>query len=253
MSTDSSNNQVAWNPWLGLVFVVIIFYAAEVFGALAVSIYPYLHHWSHAQATDWLTNSTAAQFVYILLAESLILGALYLFLKHYRSTFSIIGLKRPRWRDAAYGLMAVPAYYLLYLLSVGVVTHFVPGLNVDQHQQIGFTDVQGGAALIMAFISLVILPALTEEIMVRGFLYSSLRKAMKIIPAALVTSLIFAAAHLPEGGPAGPLYIAALDTFILSLVLIYLRQKTGSLWASITLHAIKNGIAFMALFIIHVK
>jgi membrane protease YdiL (CAAX protease family) len=257
MSTDSSDNsssnRVPWNPWLGVAFVVIVFYAAEVFGALAVSVYPFLHHWPHAQAVDWLTNSTAAQFIYALLAESLILGALYLFLKRYRSTFKTIGLKRPRWSDAAYGLMAVPVYYLLYLLTVGVVTHFAPGLKVDQQQQIGFTDVQGALALVMAFISLVILPPLTEEIMVRGFLYSSLKKAMKIIPAALATSLIFAAAHLPEGGAAGPLYIAALDTFILSLVLIYLREKTGSLWSSITLHAIKNGIAFMALFVIHVK
>lgn len=253
MSTDSSNDQVPWNPWLGLAFVVIIFYAAEVFGALVVSIYPYLHHWSHAQATDWLNSSTAAQFIYILLAESLIIGALYLFLRHYRSTFRVIGLLRPRWRDLVYGLMAVPAYYLIYLLSVGVVTHFVPGLNVDQHQQIGFTDVRGTLALIVTFISLVILPALTEEIMVRGFLYSSLKKAMKIIPAALLTSLIFAAAHLPEGGAAGPLYVAALDTFVLSLVLIYLREKTGSLWASITLHAVKNSVAFVTLFVIHVK
>ena len=236
-----------------MTFAVIIFYAAEVFGALAVSVYPFLHHWSHAQAMDWLSASTTAQFIYILLAEGIILGALYLFLRHYRSSFSTIGLKRPRWRDAAYGLMAVPAYYLIYLMTVGVVTHFVPGLNIDQHQQIGFTDVQGTLALIMAFISLVVLPPLTEEIMVRGFLYSSLRGAMKIIPAALATSLIFAAAHLPEGGAAGPLYIAALDTFILSLVLIYLREKTGSLWASITLHAVKNGIAFMTLFVIHVK
>jgi membrane protease YdiL (CAAX protease family) len=74
---------------------------------------------------------------------------------------------------------------------------------------------------------------------------------MKIVPAVILTSLIFASAHLPEGGAAGLLYIAALDTFILSLVLIYLREKTGGLWASITLHAIKNGIAFVALFVLH--
>lgn len=87
--------------------------------------------------------------------------------------------------------------------------------------------------------------------MVRGFLYSSLKKAMRLIPAALLTSALFAAAHLPEGGAAGPLYVAALDTFVLSLILIYLREKTGSLWASITLHAFKNGVAFMALFVFH--
>lgn len=245
--------QIPWNPWLGLVFVVVVYYAAELFGGLILAIYPGLHHWSHAQSVDWLTNSTIAQFIYLLLASGSILGLLYLFLRRYGCTFNTIGLKRPRWRDATYGLMAVPVYYLIYLLTVGVVTHFVPGLNVDQQQQIGFTDVQGALALSLAFISLVVLPPLTEEIMVRGFLYSSLKKAMRIIPAAIATSLIFAAAHLPEGGAAGPLYIAALDTFVLSLVLIYLREKTGGLWASITLHAIKNGIAFMTLFVFHVR
>jgi membrane protease YdiL (CAAX protease family) len=76
---------------------------------------------------------------------------------------------------------------------------------------------------------------------------------MPVLSAALLTSAIFAAAHLPEGGSGGPLYIAAIDTFILSLVLIYLRIKTGNLWASITLHALKNGVAFVALFVLHVK
>ncbi len=111
----------------------------------------------------------------------------------------------------------------------------------------------GSGPLILTFISLVILPPLAEEIMVRGFLYSSLKKAMPVAWAVIATSAIFAAAHLPEGGAAGPLYIAALDTFVLSLVLIYLREKTGSLWSSITLHMIKNGVAFVALFILHVR
>jgi hypothetical protein len=105
----------------------------------------------------------------------------------------------------------------------------------------------------MTFISLVVLPPIVEEIMVRGFLYSTLKKAMPTVAAVLLTSAIFASAHLPEGGAAGPLYIAALDTFVLSLVLIYLREKTGSLWASITLHAAKNGVAFTVLFVLHIK
>jgi membrane protease YdiL (CAAX protease family) len=61
---------------------------------------------------------------------------------------------------------------------------------------------------------------------------------------------LFASAHLDEGGSAGPLYVGAVDTFILSLSLIYLREKTNNLWASMTLHACKNGFAFVALFII---
>jgi membrane protease YdiL (CAAX protease family) len=36
------------------------------------------------------------------------------------------------------------------------------------------------------------------------------------------------------------------------MVLAYLREKTGSLWPPIGLHALKNFVAFMALFVFKV-
>jgi membrane protease YdiL (CAAX protease family) len=255
-SSDSGGAQpatVPWNPWWAVLFIVIVYYGSQIIGGVLISVYPLLKHWSHAQATDWLNNSVGAQFAFILVAEASAIGVIYLFLRFYKRSFADIGLRRPRWLDPLYGLAAVPAYLVLYILSVGVISHFVPGLNVNQQQQIGFNNVHGTTQLMLTFISLVVLPPLAEEIMIRGFLYSSLKKALPTTGAVVVTSVIFASAHLPEGGAAGPLYIAALDTFILSLVLIYLREKTGSLWASITLHAIKNGIAFVALFALHAR
>jgi membrane protease YdiL (CAAX protease family) len=249
----ASQSSVNWNPWIGVVFVVVAYFTSQVISGLLVSIYPALKHWTGDQATDWLQNSVYAQFVYVLLAEGLIVGALYIFLRRYKRSFRTIGRKKPRWIDPLYGLAATPAYYVTYLIVVALATHYFTGLNVDQQQDIGFNSVHGAVPTVLTFISLVILPPLAEEIMVRGFLYSSLKKITKLVPAAILTSLIFAAAHLPEGGAAGPLYIAAIDTFVLSLFLIYLREKTGSLWASITLHALKNGVAFVALFVIHAK
>jgi membrane protease YdiL (CAAX protease family) len=128
------------------------------------------------------------------------------------------------------------------------VTKFAPHLNVSEKQQLGFNNVHGAGDIILTFISLVILPPIAEEIIFRGLIYTNLRKKMTMWVAAVVTSLLFAAGHLPEGGSAGPLYIAAIDTFSLSLVLVYLREKTGGLYASMTLHGLKNLIAFIALF-----
>ena len=236
-----------------MAFVVVVYFVSQLIAGALVSVYPLSMHWSQSRSLDWLNNSIGAQFAYILMAEAIVVGAVYWFLRFCKRGFAAIGLKRPRWRDPVYGLMALPLYFILYLATVTVITHFVPSLNVNQQQQLGFNNVTGTEPLILTFISLVILPPLAEEIMVRGFLYSSLKKAMPMAGAVVATSAIFAAAHLPEGGAAGPLYIAALDTFVLSLVLIYLREKTGSLWASITLHALKNGIAFAALFAFHLK
>ena len=243
--------RVPWNPFVGVLFVVIVYFASQIIAGVLLTIYPFFRHWSHGRTLDWVNNSVGAQFAYILMAETLVVGAVYWFLRFYKQVFAIIGLRRLRWTDPLFGLALLPVYIILYLISVAVVSHFVPSLNVNQQQQLGFNNVSGSGALIMTFISLVVLPPLAEEIMIRGFLYSSLKKAMPTVWAVIATSAIFAAAHLPEGGAAGPLYIAAIDTFVLSLVLILLREITGSLWASITLHALKNGVAFVTLFVVH--
>jgi membrane protease YdiL (CAAX protease family) len=245
-----SPKTVPWSPWIAVIYILVVYFMSQfVVGPLAASIYPIFKHWSTAQTNTWLTNSVPAQFVYILVAEAFTVSAIILFVRHYKVSYKIIGIRKPRWKDPLYGLVALPVYFALYLLTVSVVSHFVPSLNVNQAQQIGFNSVHSVAQLILTFISLVILPPIAEEIMVRGYLYSSLKKGMPQLAAVILTSAIFASAHLPEGGAAGPLYIAALDTFVLSLVLIYLREKTGGLWASMTLHACKNGIAFAALFL----
>lgn len=244
---------VPWQPWAGVLFVFFLYYASQIIAANLLLIYPAFKHWSESRIHDWVNNSVGAQFVFILMAEALTVGGIYLFLRRYRIGFNRIGLKKPRWSDPLYGLAALPAYFVLYVVGVSIVSHLAPGLNLSQHQEIGFDNVHGSLPLVMTFFSLVVLPPLAEEIMVRGFLYGTLKKALPTIYAALLTSALFAAAHLPEGGKGGLLYIAAIDTFVLSMVLVYLRELTGSLWASITLHALKNGIAFTTLFVLHVK
>ena len=164
MSKDSSNTDtdaehgetagIPWKPWLGVLFIILVYYAAQIAAGVLLSIYPGLRHWSQSQTFDWLDNSVGAQFLFILLAEALSIGAVYLFLKGYRRGFGAIGLKKPRWSDVGRGLMAVPVYFLLYVVVVGLVSHFVPGLNVDQRQEIGFDNVHGGLALVLSGIGL---------------------------------------------------------------------------------------------------
>jgi membrane protease YdiL (CAAX protease family) len=142
---------------------------------------------------------------------------------------------------------------VLYFLIVAIVSHLVPSLNVDQKQEIGFDNVVGSNELVITFLSLVIIPPIVEEIVMRGFLYSGLKTWLPALWAGLAVSLTFGAAHLAEGGAAGPLWIGAIDTFTLSLILVYLREKTGNLWAGITLHMLKNGLAFVLLFVLKVQ
>jgi membrane protease YdiL (CAAX protease family) len=260
MSDDSSSTDpepaklpaskplIPWSPWLAIPFVVVVYFVSQIIAAVALAIWPAINRWSSGQTDDWLSSSIYAQFFYVLIAEGLVVLAVYQFLKWYRRDWKAIGLRRPKWRDVGLGLLIAPLYYLSYIVIVAAAGQLVPSLDVDQTQQLGFDPV-GTWQLVVTFISLVILPPLVEEILMRGFLYTSLRKAMPVLGAALTTSAIFAAAHLQAGSGAPLLWVAAIDTFVLSLFLVWLREKTGSLWAGITLHALKNGIAFFALFI----
>lgn len=240
--------RVPWNGWLGVVFVVLVYYISQIAGGLLLSLYGETQHWTASQLNAWLTNSVTAQFLYVLIAEGLTLASLYLFMRRYNFGFRGIGLKKLRWRDLGYGILGIPVYYGLALVALAIMRAVAPGINFDQGQNIGFQHVYGLGPLILTFISLVILPPLTEEIMVRGFLYSSLKNIAPQIVAAGVTCAIFGAAHLEEG-QTGLLWTAAVQFFVLSAVLIYLREKTQSLWAGILVHATNNLIAFITLFL----
>lgn len=238
-----------WSPWLAIIFVIVTYFVSQIIGGLIISIYPALQHWTGEQANDWVNSSVWAQFFYVLVAEGFTVGALYAFLKHFKLGFKHIGLTRPKWTDPLIGLAMLVPYFIVYLVTVSVVQKLVPNLDVNQSQQLGFNDVKGAGPLIVTFISLVVLPPFVEELLVRGFLYTSLRNHYSKIIAAVVASIIFASGHLQFGSGAPLLWIAFIDTFVLSLFLIFLRQKTDRLYASMTLHALKNFIAFFALFI----
>jgi len=125
-------------------------------------------------------------------------------------------------------------------------------IDAQQQQALGFSKSATGIGLVLAFVGLVILPPLAEETMFRGFLYGTFRRHKLPVPWSIVlTSVLFGGLHLFGSEDGGLLWIAFLDTFVLSVVLCYVREKTGSIWASIAIHALKNGFVFVNLFIIH--
>lgn len=81
--------------------------------------------------------------------------------------------------------------------------------------------------------------ALVEEVLFRGMLYAWLRKRLGTAVAAIVSALIFTAMHLYVfvAGIA-----AALDMFLLAVLLALLFELGRSLWPSILCHALNNTV-----------
>ncbi len=242
----------SWSASTGIAVTIVIYLVAQLAAGLLIYLYPILRGWSNFKSSQWLDHSVVAQFAFVVLVEAITVWLLYKFLKRYKTNFRALGLLRPKFRDVGYALTGFAVYLPLYVISISIVEAFVPNLNLGQKQQLGFENASGHT-LILVFISLVLLPPIVEELLVRGFLYGSLKAHWPKAQAVIVTSALFAVAHLQIGSGAPLLWVAAIDTFILSLVLIYLRDKTGSLAASIMLHMLKNGIAFLSLFIFHLS
>lgn len=235
------------DPLTSTVLIVLVFFASQAAAGIIIAIYPAFRNWTSDQGSAWLASSILAQFVYVLLAEVFAVWLVFGLLKRAHVTKAQIGLIKPRFRDIAYALTGYAIYFVCYFIIILIAGHFSHLLNVDQPQKLGF-DGASGKQLYLVFISLVLLPPIAEEIMFRGFLFTSLRRKFKLRYAVILTSLLFGIAHLEFGNGAPLLWVAALDTFTLSCVLCNLRERSNSLWPSIMLHALKNTVAFVALY-----
>lgn len=185
-------------------------------------------------------NTLVAVFVY-LITLTLVIGAPWL-IKKRRTNLTDIGLDRlPTWIEIFIAPAGFVVYFIISAILILIATKVLPGFDANQIQDVGFKQVGQNYEFILAFISLVVLVPLSEEILFRGYLYGKLRKLMPFWVAILITSVLFGALH--------GAWNIAIDTFALSIVLCLLREFTGSIWPSVLLHMIKNSIAFYILFI----
>lgn len=243
------NAKTGYGPRAAILVTLGIYFGTQIIASILIGFYLFVSGYSADEIASLATDSVAIGFGYILLVQLLSLWFLWQFLRYRKISFSEIGIKKPSFENILYAIPAYVVYFVILLFAFALVQGLT-NIDTDQKQQIGFEGASGFLPLVFVFIALVVFPALVEEIMVRGFLYSGLVKKYTKRIAAVVASLIFAIAHLQLGSGTPPLWIAAIDTFILSMVLIYLRERTGNIWAGVVVHMIKNGIAFVSLFII---
>jgi membrane protease YdiL (CAAX protease family) len=154
-----------------------------------------------------------------------------------KSTKSLgFGLRKPQYLLAGYLLpllYAVPVYLAIWIFGFA-------GFNT------------GFDCSYLVFFTLVQLQHITaatgEEIGWRGFLYPRLHRRYNGFNAALITGLIWSVWHYPliissyHDGP--PLWYVlscfSLMTISISFIMSWLRDKSGSIWPAILLHASHN-------------
>jgi membrane protease YdiL (CAAX protease family) len=153
-----------------------------------------------------------------------------------RTSRRVLGIARlPTWKDIGLGVGGVVVYGAVAMVVLAIAAA-LSLIDITQVQSVGNTSVYGVDRLV-AFATLVVVVPLAEELLFRGFLYGRLRGAR--VPfwlSAVVVSVVFGAMHGQ--------WNVGIDVFCLSMVATYLREHTGTIWPGLTMHMIKNLIAF---------
>ena len=147
----------------------------------------------------------------------------------------------PTFLDITLSLITFVGYTFISYLLLELFKNF-SWFQVNQTQDVGFSRYLIGFDRIFAFISLVVLAPIFEELIFRGWLYGKIRKKISLVPAVLIVSILFGAMHGQ--------WNVGVNVFALSLFLCGLREFTGTIYASILLHMIKNGLAFYFMYVL---
>lgn len=146
-------------------------------------------------------------------------------------------LKTPRWRAAGLVVLTFGVFLLISLIWAALIETKTTERLLEQ---LGTNE---GTALLIgsAALTCVVAP-ICEELLFRGFVFTSLRNLRGPWVAAVITGLLFGAVHATS---APVVYLLPLA--VLGFLLCVLYRATGSLYACMAAHCLNNSIAFGAL------
>ena len=265
-SRQKSLQKQWWRLALKVLGLLVWVAAAVIVAQLAVG---YLMLWSLGRETFLQPVPTALYsalsyiiaLIWILFATPRIITKLKITNRrrtggHYDKTASDVmgrndlGLSgMPTWTDIG---LAPVGFIVATLLAAGLVAIFniFPWFDAEQAQEVGFSIYVTGFDRIIAFVILVLVAPIAEELIFRGWLYGKLRpmlsermsNAASMAISIFLVSLLFGIIHLQ--------WNVGVNVFAMSVVLCGLREVTGTIYAGILMHMVKNGVAFYLLYVL---
>ncbi|KIL71934.1 CPBP family intramembrane metalloprotease [Bacillus badius] len=184
--------------------------------------------------SQWLDNDLySGTLMGLTIAVVLILGVYFIALRPKKLSWSEVGIRafsKSDWKVI---------FILTIVLMVGATIVMVLTSFIGNTYENSKTEaLQENATLfnvLIAFIVAAIISPIYEEIFYRGFLYRWLRTRISIVGAILLSSLIFTVIHIPT-------YNVMPVNFLSGIIFALAYERTGSIWPSVIIHGLTNGI-----------
>ena len=145
-------------------------------------------------------------------------------------SLALWGFRRP---TRAYFWVVPLGLFAVYVFS------YAHDSLVHPRQQAIVSDFPHSALGVAMFVLVaVVMAPVFEEILFRGFLFRGLANSLGWVWGAVISASVFGAAHLQPD--------VFLPLAVLGFILAWAYHRTGSLWTTITMHALFNAIAVVA-------
>ena len=139
---------------------------------------------------------------------------------------------RQWWRDRRYWALVAAAVAYGTLASALLSAFYPPSNN-------WFTLAPGAAALLLSFLLVVVVAPVSEELLFRGWIYTSLRSWLGAGASVTISALLFALAHYEST------HLYTLAVLPIGLILGALRERAGTFWATASVHVLYNFSAWL--------
>ena len=220
-----------------LIWVFAVLYASQyVIAFIMVKIF---------HITEFGMNTNVVQAIYSAITYVVAVGVTIFVpwcVVKYKTTRDELGLRGlPTWTDLLLAPIGFIVFMIVAILLLAVLQKVLPGINWQQTQEVGFSNLISNSDFAVTFIMLVVVAPFAEEVIFRGWLYGKLRARIPAIPAILLVSLLFGIVHGQ--------WNVGVTVFVMSIAMCTVRELTGTIWGGLLIHILKNGIAFYFLYV----
>ncbi len=115
--------------------------------------------------------------------------------------------------------------------------------NTYKQAMLAMTKMNSIGDLLFNIVAVAFIPALVEELFFRGALQKTIKNwSGNAVMSIVITAIIFSAFHFS--------YFGFLSRMLLGILLGFIFEYSGSIWLSMLMHFINNGIAIITLYMV---
>ena len=179
----------------------------------------------------------------VVLSQLVGLGAVLLLLRRRAIPLrAVVGPVRPLRRNlglgAGLGVLAIVGSTIVVSALVAL-----SGSEATPDQVLTGDIAETPTQLLLAITAAVVLAPIAEELLFRGLLHRALRGRLAIVPATMISSVLFAVVHV-DVAFSQPLALVGLTLVGVLLAVAY--ERTGGLVVPIAIHAVHNAVTILA-------